>query len=144
LASAPARMSPQGRHRAHDLQSRAGRVLRLPTRRARCLGRFSAFIAALIVPAPNVARIGSAAATLHVVASVVRHFISQVNPYSHHVLLIIYFCSPSTCMTPEFCRVLTKRFLNSSLDQNGSSEVLQMAFRSPWWYTHPLFSGCDM
>jgi hypothetical protein len=66
-----------------------------------------------------------------------------VKPYAHHVSLIIGFCSSSTCMTPKFCRVLTKRFLNSSLDQT----ILPKFCR---WHptrldgTLPLFSGCDM
>jgi fucokinase len=56
--------------------------------RARLLGRFPACTAALALPARNAACIGSGAATLHVIASVVRHFISQVNSNSHHVSLI--------------------------------------------------------
>lgn len=45
--------------------------------RARRLGRFPASTAALAVPDPDAARIGSGAATLHAVASLVRHLISQ-------------------------------------------------------------------
>ena len=49
--------------------------------RARRLGRFPPSTAALAVPDPDAARIGSGAATLHAVASLVRHLISQVSSY---------------------------------------------------------------
>jgi hypothetical protein len=63
--------------------------------------------------------------------------------YSHNVLLIIYFSSPSTCMILEFCRVLTKSFLNSSLDQTVLPKFCR--WRSALLGgTLPLFSRCDM
>jgi fucokinase len=46
--------------------------------RSRRLGRFPASTAALAVPDPDGARIGSGGATLHAVTSLVRHLISQV------------------------------------------------------------------
>uniref|UniRef100_A0ACD5WV89 Uncharacterized protein n=1 Tax=Avena sativa TaxID=4498 RepID=A0ACD5WV89_AVESA len=45
--------------------------------RARRLGRFPPSTAALAVPDPDAARIGSGAATLHAVTSLVRHLLSQ-------------------------------------------------------------------
>ncbi|XP_040377926.1 bifunctional fucokinase/fucose pyrophosphorylase [Oryza brachyantha] len=47
--------------------------------RARRLGRFPASTAALAVPDPDAARIGSGAATLHAVSSLVRHLIAQAS-----------------------------------------------------------------
>jgi len=46
--------------------------------RARSLGRFPASTTAIAVPDPDGARIGSGAATLHAVASLVRHLAAQV------------------------------------------------------------------
>lgn len=62
---------------------------------ARCrLGRFPASTAALAVPDPDAARIGSGAATLHAVASLVRHLIAQVQPLLPYVLLLLQNRSP--------------------------------------------------
>ncbi|CAL4912201.1 unnamed protein product [Urochloa decumbens] len=47
--------------------------------RARSLGRFPASTAAIAVPDPDGARIGSGAATLHAVASLVRHLAAQAS-----------------------------------------------------------------
>jgi fucokinase len=49
--------------------------------RARALGRFPASTAAIAVPDPDGARIGSGAATLHAVAALVRHLAAQVPTY---------------------------------------------------------------
>jgi hypothetical protein len=106
----------------------AGRVLRPPAHRTRRLGGSLASIAALAISAANAARIGPASTTLH-------------RRRLHCPTLHLPGKAPSTCITPEFCRLPRKILLNSSLDQKVIPKF-QMVFRSPWWYTLWRRSTC--
>jgi hypothetical protein len=92
------------------------------------LGGSLASIAALAIPAANAARIGPASTTLH-------------RRRLHCPTLHLPGKAPSTCITPEFCRLPRKILLNSSLDQKVIPKF-QMVFRSPWWYTLWRRSTC--
>jgi len=82
--------------------------------RARSLGRFPASTTAIAVPDPDGARIGSGAATLHAVASLVRHLAAQVllpppsDNFIVQLLATCYLLHQSRYLKKKICRLPRK------------------------------------